>query len=130
MANHGVPQALVDAFFDHCRRLFALPLADKMTMLQDVNNRGYTPMAEETLDPETQSAPDTKEGFYFGREVAPGSEEASKPLHGPNQWPDKALVPGFREGAMQYYDALKALAMRCAEMQDLSFSVPMQATVA
>ncbi|CAD7697646.1 unnamed protein product [Ostreobium quekettii] len=112
VANHGVPQALVDAFFEHCHRLFALPIAEKMAMLQDVNNRGYTPMAEETLDPGAQSAPDTKEGFYFGREVALGSEEASKPLHGPNQWPDEASVPGFRDGATQYYEALRGLAMR------------------
>jgi len=30
--------------------------------------RGYTPFAEETLDPERQSKGDTKEGFYFGRQ--------------------------------------------------------------
>ena len=43
-------------------------------------------MDDETLDPEHSKAPDTHEGLYFGREVAPDSEEASKPLHGPNQF--------------------------------------------
>ncbi len=28
-----------------------------------------------------------QEGMFFGREVAEDSE-ATKPLHGPNQWPD------------------------------------------
>ena len=50
--------------------------------------RGYTPMSYQTLDPDTQKAPDNKEGLYFGVEVPPGSEDAGKPLCGPNQWPD------------------------------------------
>ena len=41
------------------------------------------------MDPEKQTEPDTKEGLYFGREVPEDSEEArTRPLHGPNQWPD------------------------------------------
>ena len=51
--------------------------------------RGYTSYTYETLDPEKQTEPDTKEGLYFGREVPEDSEEArTRPLHGPNQWPD------------------------------------------
>ena len=38
-----------------------------------------------TTDHGTQG--DTKEGLYFGREVPADAEEASKPFHGPNQWP-------------------------------------------
>lgn len=49
--------------------------------------RGYTPMADETLDPANQCEGDTKEGLYFAREVAADSAEARLPLHGPNQWP-------------------------------------------
>lgn len=45
-------------------------------------------MGEETLDPEHQMEGDSKEGLYFGREVAAESQEAQKPLHGPNQWPN------------------------------------------
>ena len=55
--------------------------------------RGYTSFSYETLDPDTQKAPDTKEGLYFGREVPEDSEEANKPLHGPNQWPDEVRTP-------------------------------------
>jgi hypothetical protein len=40
---------------------------EKLKLLADENNRGYTPFAEETLDPANQSRGDTKEGFYFGR---------------------------------------------------------------
>ncbi len=45
-------------------------------------------MDYQTLDPDTQKAPDNKEGLYYGIEVPPGSEDSGKPLCGPNQWPD------------------------------------------
>ena len=40
-------------------------------------------MDYQTLDPDTQKAPDNKEGLYFGVEVGPDSEDAGKPLCGP-----------------------------------------------
>lgn len=69
-------------------------------------------MSEETLDPENQTSGDTKEGIYYGREVAADSEEAKKPLHGPNQWPSEELVPGYRQRTDTYFAAVKALAER------------------
>ena len=45
-------------------------------------------MSYQTLDPKTQKAPDNKEGLNIGLEVPAGSALASKPLHGPNNWPD------------------------------------------
>ena len=62
--------------------------------------RGYTSYTYETLDPEKQTEPDTKEGLYFGREVPEDSEEArTRPLHGPNQWPDEARACPSLSGA-------------------------------
>ncbi|GBF96785.1 adenine guanine permease [Raphidocelis subcapitata] len=122
-AGHGVPQPVVDAMFDQMRRLFALPLEDKMKMLQDENNRGYTPMAEETLDPERQTRGDTKEGFYFGREVPAGSPEADLPLHGPNVWPPPALLPGFRPAAEAYFREASTLGHRLLRLLALSLGL-------
>jgi hypothetical protein len=48
-------------------RALLTPAEEKQKLLANENNRGYTPFAEETLDPEHQSRGDTKEGFYFGR---------------------------------------------------------------
>lgn len=69
VVNHGIPLSLIDGYFSTVKDLFALPLEEKMKILQDENNRGYTPYGEETLDPENQSEGDMKEGYYFGREV-------------------------------------------------------------
>ena len=35
-----------------------------------------------------------QEGYYVFREIAADSEDATKPLSGPNQWPSEHLVPG------------------------------------
>ncbi|GFR50656.1 hypothetical protein Agub_g12905, partial [Astrephomene gubernaculifera] len=122
--NHGVPQTLIDATFEQQRALFSQPMETKMALLQDSNNRGYTPFREETLDPARQKHGDTKEGFYFGREVPADSPEASKPLHGPNQWPDPALLPHYRQVTWQYYEALYQLALRLLPLLALSLGLP------
>lgn len=46
--------------FEQSKAFFALPLEEKLAMLVDKNNRGYTPMNDETLDPGNQAKGDTK----------------------------------------------------------------------
>ena len=48
----------------------------------------------------------------FLLQVAADSPEASKPLHGPNQWPDELLLPGLRSVYSQYSEELRLLGMR------------------
>ena len=116
LTNHGVPRTVVDGMHDASRAFFALPESAKRTVLasNDANNRGWTPLGEETLDPATQTRGDTKEGYYIGREVGPSSDEHGKPLRGPNQWPDETKLGlssagGFREPMMRYHAALTNL---------------------
>lgn len=52
------------------------------------------------------------------------SPEASKPLHGPNQWPEEHLVPGLRATYTEYYEALKALGMRLLGLLALALDLP------
>lgn len=122
--NHGVAAGLVEETFEQSRRLFALPLEEKRRLLADENSRGWTPFEEETLDPANQRVGDQKEGFYFGREVSRDSPEASKPLHGPNQWPEEHLVPGLKATYTAYFEALRALGMRLLRLIALSLGLP------
>ena len=87
LTNHGISPDIIAAHADAQRRFFTLPDHLKRTIIADHNNRGYTPLGDETLDPANSKQGDNKEGLYFGREV--DDEEAEKPLHGPNQWPDE-----------------------------------------
>jgi isopenicillin N synthase-like dioxygenase len=114
IANHGIPQAVIDAHAAAQRRFFSLPPDRKSTILADANNRGYTPPGDETLDPKHSSQGDAKEGLYFGREVPADHPDAVLPLHGPNQWPDEAVLglPGYRDTVEAYLKAVTALGMR------------------
>lgn len=44
----------MDEVFAQSKRLFDLPLSDKMKLLRNENHRGYTPILDELLDPENQ----------------------------------------------------------------------------
>lgn len=122
--GHGIPEELLSEVFRQFKAAFALPQEEKDRLLADENNRGYTPFAEETLDPEHQTRGDTKEGFYFGRDIPSNDPEASLPLHGPNQWPSEELLPGFRATITAYFEALTALAHKLLRLLALSLQLP------
>ncbi|KAK2079184.1 hypothetical protein QBZ16_002875 [Prototheca wickerhamii] len=121
--NHGIPAEVIDAFMEKQRQFFALPKEAKESIILDGNNRGYTPFLESTLDPQQSKRPDTHEGLYFGREVAPDSEEGKLPLHGPNQWPAEELLPGYRAATWAYYQALTELNRRTLPVLALSLGL-------
>ena len=68
-------------------------------------------MRYETVDPEHQSEGDNKEGLYFGRDLPADCEEARKPMHGPDQWPDAVVLPDFKPVVAAYFDAARAHAV-------------------
>ena len=102
VANHGVPQALMDGEIAAARRFFAQPDAAKHAVGTDRSDcrRGYE-AGLQILDP--GSAPDLKESFMLGREHGPDHPyvRARVPMHGANLWPD---LPGFR-AQMEAYEA-------------------------
>lgn len=60
LENHGVPADLVEQVFQGSKAFFSLSQDDKMSVKVDKNNRGYTPMHEQVLDPANQTKGDTK----------------------------------------------------------------------
>src|SRR2546426_5887742 len=130
VANHGVPQALVDAQFDWARRFFALPLEQKMLlhMENSPSTAGYEPSGTQVLDSQDAAAdkapPDLKEGFYFGMELADDHPWAQKKIRGfgHNQWP--AALPGFREQMLAYQAALRGLGDELLAMLARSLELP------
>jgi isopenicillin N synthase-like dioxygenase len=123
--NGGVEPALMEEAFKASAALFELPAEVKRALLATPanNNRGWTPLGEETLDPARQSRGDTKEGYYIGREVAADSPEAALPLHGPNVWPPEALLPGWRDTMERYAAACRALGMRLTRLLALALGL-------
>lgn len=123
VVNHGIDEALVERVFAESRHFFGLPLEEKKKVLQDKNNRGYTPSREEILDPENQKHGDTKEGYYIGVEVPESDPLARTPLHGPNQWPSEELAPSFRPIMEEYFAAARALSLRLVDLLALALGL-------
>ena len=120
LANHGIPQALVDGAMAQARRFFALPDARKMAVHIALSpaGRGYFPLYAENTDPAQHA--DLKEGFDLGRDLPTDHPDVrrGKPLHGPNVWP--ADLPGFRDAIEAYRAALMRLAATLMEAFALS----------
>ena len=99
--GHGVPAGVVEGAFDASKRFFALAEGDKRRWHIDgwPIKRGFDPIGWQSLD--VGQPPDVKESFYTGNASL-----------GPNQWPDEALVPGFRAACEAYSSAMQQVALR------------------
>jgi len=122
--NTGIPPKLVADHANAQRQFFELAEEQKRTILADANNRGYTPLREETLDPARSTQGDNKEGLYFGREIPSTSPEATMPLHGSNQWPNENLLPGYRHVVEEYIAAMYKLGLRMLPILSLALQLP------
>jgi isopenicillin N synthase-like dioxygenase len=113
IVGHGVPDALIDRVWQHTRRFFALPRADRLALLRSRENpRGY-------YDRElTKNARDLKEVFDFGLEPHPelpsDHPENRWPVDGHNQWPRS--LPEFRPTMAAYFTACEGLGHRLLEL--------------
>ncbi|XP_028781095.1 2-oxoglutarate-Fe(II) type oxidoreductase hxnY-like isoform X2 [Neltuma alba] len=103
VVNHGISQDFMDEAFAQSRKFFGLPLKEKIKLLRNEKQRGYTPVLDELLDPENQVHGDYKEGYYIGVEVSEDDPESQKPFYGPNQWPASDILPGWRETMEKYH---------------------------
>jgi len=91
VANHGVPQKVIDAAVDASKRFFDRPLGEKMPLL-GAGGYGYDPPQLQVLD--AAAPPDLKESFMMG----PPESEIARSV----KWP--ADMPEFRS-RLQEYDA-------------------------
>ncbi|KAL1221566.1 putative 2-oxoglutarate-dependent dioxygenase [Cardamine amara subsp. amara] len=80
--NHGISEELKEEAFGQSKKFFALPLEEKMKVLRNAMNRGYSPFLDQMLDPENQVHGDYKESFFIGFEdVLPGWRETMEKYH-------------------------------------------------
>lgn len=123
IVNHGIPQALIDRAHANVRRFFALPDAEKR------KHRNYVPPKSTIYVTSTVNAntkPDLNEMLRIVRE-RPADHPAIRAgfsSHGPNHWPDEALVPGWRVEMIAYYEAMERLGYRLLPVYARALDLP------
>ena len=99
IADHGIPDALIERAEEKAKAFFALPEAVKRKYLIEGGGgaRGYTPFGIETA--KGAKAHDLKEFWHVGRDLPPGHRFRD---HMPdNLWP--AEVPSFKDTFQELY---------------------------
>ncbi len=107
VADHGVPDAVVDRALVATKALFALPDAIKAryVVAGGGGQRGLTPFGIETA--KGASLSDLKEFWHVGRDLPPGSP--LRQAMPDNVWPE---VPDFRPAVTALFAALDAAGTR------------------
>nr|CAB96197.1 hypothetical protein [Capsella rubella] len=96
LTNHGVSEELMEGVLMESKKLFSLPLDEKMVMARR-GFRGYSPLYEEKPHSSTLAKGDSKEMFTFG-----SSEGVLAQIY-PNEWPREELLPLWRPTMECYY---------------------------
>ena len=132
ITGHGVDPQAVQRIDGAARRFFALPLADKMELASNhENRRGYKPVQSSTLalSRDQQTPPDLAELYLVNRFDDPeaarraGLREGREEFFASNVWPDADLVPGFRESFLHYYAVMEDLAAKLMRLMALALDL-------
>src|SRR5438034_519016 len=127
VANHGVPQHLVDDTFAVAQQFFARPEGDKLALKIGKYNIGYLSFGGQVVrhSPVNKNTkPNFSESFYITRDRAPDHPDIvnEKPLVGLNRWPED--MPEFRAATTAYYRAMEAMTTRLVPLFALALDLP------
>lgn len=118
--DHGVPDQLIEAVLRESRNFFAAPLADRLAVGRSHSRvrRGFEPIGGQDL--EQTGAPDLKEAFDLGVELATDDPRVLAGVEncGPNLWP--LGLPSFRPAMEEYFQAMLKLAVQLMRTLALS----------
>jgi isopenicillin N synthase-like dioxygenase len=118
IADHGVPERVIEEAFEANRRFHAGPLDEKLKIKLNKWHRGYQPFAGSTLVSSARFAParhpNQMESFFVRHEVDPRDPAFMvEPLQGPNQWPEDSW---FRKAVTAYDRSVGDLGFRLLEI--------------
>jgi isopenicillin N synthase-like dioxygenase len=120
IADHGLPQALLDNATEQTKAFFALPDQTKRAyhLPGGGGARGYTPFGVETAKGAT--AHDLKEFWHVGRDLPEGHPYRAQMRD--NVWPSE--VEGFRESLGGLYATLDQLGARILQAIAVRLDLP------
>jgi isopenicillin N synthase-like dioxygenase len=117
IVNHGVPAELIEATFAEAARFHAQPVEAKLQVKVDSVMRGYLPLHGSTTRSSTLASgnrPNENEAYFIKR--------TNNDAGAPDRWP--TVLPGFREAALRYYDAMDALVQRLMPLYARALDLP------
>ncbi|CAO2650496.1 Nn.00g017880.m01.CDS01 [Neocucurbitaria sp. VM-36] len=128
LVNHGIPDAVVKEYMHKTEKFFALPRDVKSKIANESGpkpQRGWSVLGSEQTSRlkrenwEGQSDPDAlrdaREHFDAG---PPGDDQW------PNQWPDEADLPGFREVMEKFHDVFNETCRRIMLALEMGMELP------
>jgi isopenicillin N synthase-like dioxygenase len=103
VANHGVPQALINRALHAGRKFFERPLEQKREVAANARHRGFVPIGGANVA--RTATPDLKETFSWGLELSEDDPDvvAAGGLLGPNNWPQ--FLPELQPALYDYFTA-------------------------
>jgi isopenicillin N synthase-like dioxygenase len=128
VSNHGIPQALIDRAFEQAERFHSLPLERKLACKKTSDSPpGYLPLGGQVQQTSVYGKSvhrDRSESFYITHEYGPHHADrlAGRPWVYENRWP--ADLPGFRETALEYFNAVESLGYRLIRVQARALDLP------
>jgi isopenicillin N synthase-like dioxygenase len=124
IANHGIPEAIVEAIFQTARDFHELPIDAKMESCVANNDhfQGYLPGMTESKD--QRIARTMQEAFQIRRPLSPDDPDlrAGTPLHGIIPWP--SAMPDLQLRMMSYFHEVNTLGYVLLELFELSLELP------
>ncbi|KAJ4907534.1 2-oxoglutarate (2OG) and Fe(II)-dependent oxygenase superfamily protein [Raphanus sativus] len=120
--NHGISEELKDEVFKQSKKLFALPLEEKMKLLRNEKYRGYAPLHDQLFDPDNQVWGDCKEGYSIGV-LRPKDDSHDNPFYSPNIWPDPDVLPGWRATMETFYQEALRVCKAIASIMALALDL-------
>lgn len=129
VVNHGVPKQLITDAYGALRAFFAQPEEDKLALRINAASSGFVPAKSSVYVTSTvnrNTKPDLNEVVLYARERPADHPQvqAGRRFHGPNQWPDEAKVPGFRDTMLAYYAAIEDLGRRMLPVYARALDLP------
>ena len=129
LSGHDIPLELIEATVDAAKRFHAQPLDAKLPLRANEHNVGYMPVnssVSRASQVEKAKKPNLVEAFFLKREMPADHPDvlANKRYRCMNQWPEEAAVPGFRETAVAYSDAVESLCKRMLPVYALALDLP------
>jgi isopenicillin N synthase-like dioxygenase len=127
LANHGIAQGLIDRMFEATAAFHALPLESKLALRASDRIVGYLPLGGQTQRTSVHGksvAPDRSASFYVRAEFPEDHPDriSARPWVFINRWPRE--LPGFRETALAYFEAMSTLAERLLVLHALALDLP------